>query len=133
MNQTPSSFLRVILLMLTLLATSLTQCTQNQQIPLQNNILKATEAQNFIEQTENLFLLDVRTPKEFLDKHLAGAINIPLDELTHRVDELPADQPILIYCRSGRRAKTALNDITKLRPELSTIYVLDDYPHYPGQ
>lgn len=133
MNQTPSSFLRVILLMLTLLATSLTQCTQNQQIPLQNNILKATEAQNFIEQTENLFLLDVRTPKEFLDKHLAGAINIPLDELTHRVDELPADQPILIYCRSGRRAKTALNDITKLRPELSTIYVLDDYPHYPEQ
>lgn len=119
--------------MLTLLATSLTQCTQNQQIPLQNNILKATEAQNFIEQTENLFLLDVRTPKEFLDKHLAGAINIPLDELTHRVDELPADQPILIYCRSGRRAKTALNDITKLRPELSTIYVLDDYPHYPEQ
>lgn len=133
MNQTPSSFLRVILLMLTLLATSLTQCTQNQQIPLQNNILKVTEAQNFIEQTENLFLLDVRTPKEFLDKHLAGAINIPLDELTHRVDELPADQPILIYCRSGRRAKTALNDITKLRPELSTIYVLDDYPHYPEQ
>lgn len=83
MNQTPSSFLRVILLMLTLLATSLTQCTQNQQIPLQNNILKATEAQNFIEQTENLFLLDVRTPKEFLDKHLAGAINIPLDDYPH--------------------------------------------------
>lgn len=52
-------------------------------------------------------LLDVRTPGEFASGHVAGALNIPVDELARRAAELPADKPVVIYCRSGRRSAVA--------------------------
>lgn len=44
-------------------------------------------------------LLDVRPQYEFESGHLKGAVNIPLDELTDRLDELPRDRKIIAYCR----------------------------------
>ncbi|KAF0864928.1 metalloregulator ArsR/SmtB family transcription factor [Pseudomonas sp. LD120] len=44
-------------------------------------------------------LLDVRSPEEFAQGHLPGAINIPLDELEQRLAELTADQELVAYCR----------------------------------
>lgn len=54
-------------------------------------------------------IIDVRTAQEFADEHLTGAINIPFDQIEQRRSELPRDksQPLLIYCRSGRRAEVA--------------------------
>jgi phage shock protein E len=52
-------------------------------------------------------LLDVRTPAEFEEGHIAGAVNIALQELPQRLSELPQDQPIVIYCRSGNRSAEA--------------------------
>ncbi len=53
-------------------------------------------------------LLDVRTPEEFRDRHLDGAVNIPVQELGGRVHELGAkDRPIVVYCRSGARSASA--------------------------
>ena len=49
-------------------------------------------------------LLDVRTPAEFQREHLDGAINIPLEELRGRLDELPRDRPLWIICGVGQRA-----------------------------
>lgn len=54
-------------------------------------------------------VVDVRTPEEYAEGHIPGAINIPLDTLG---DEQPAelpdlDQRIYVYCRSGRRSATA--------------------------
>ncbi len=54
-------------------------------------------------------LLDVRTPSEFDSGHIEGAVNIPLQELAARSDELPQDKPIVIYCRSGNRSAQAAN------------------------
>lgn len=53
-------------------------------------------------------LLDIRTPEEFADGHVPGAINIPLSELEARMSELPPDTPLIVYCRSGRRTQTAI-------------------------
>ena len=50
-------------------------------------------------QTESVVLLDVRPEDEFASGHLPGAINIPADELQHRLAELPPDQAIVAYCR----------------------------------
>jgi NADPH-dependent 2,4-dienoyl-CoA reductase/sulfur reductase-like enzyme/rhodanese-related sulfurtransferase len=50
------------------------------------------------------FLLDVRHPEELAIEHAPGAVNIPLDELRVRLDELPKDQEIHVICRSGQRA-----------------------------
>jgi NADPH-dependent 2,4-dienoyl-CoA reductase/sulfur reductase-like enzyme/rhodanese-related sulfurtransferase len=50
------------------------------------------------------FLLDVRHPQELAVEHAPGAVNIPLDELRERLDELPRDREIHVICRSGQRA-----------------------------
>ncbi|MBK8999874.1 MAG: rhodanese-like domain-containing protein [Myxococcales bacterium] len=53
-------------------------------------------------------LLDVRTPQEFADDHVIGALNVPVQELSSRLDELgPKERPIVIYCRSGARSANA--------------------------
>jgi rhodanese-related sulfurtransferase len=54
------------------------------------------------------FILDVRTPDEYAEGHVPGAVNIPFDALPGRLDELPATrEEIVVYCRSGRRAVIA--------------------------
>lgn len=58
-------------------------------------------------------LVDVRTPNEFKEGHIAGAVNIDLQQLSRRLDELPHDQPIVLYCRSGSRSATAANLLTQ--------------------
>jgi phage shock protein E len=53
-------------------------------------------------------LVDVRTPEEFAAGHIAGAINVPLQQLDARVNELqPKDGALVVYCRSGRRSAEA--------------------------
>jgi NADPH-dependent 2,4-dienoyl-CoA reductase/sulfur reductase-like enzyme/rhodanese-related sulfurtransferase len=49
-------------------------------------------------------VLDARTPAEFAVGRFEGAVNIPLDELRGRVEELPRDGEILVYCRQGHRS-----------------------------
>jgi len=53
-------------------------------------------------------VIDVRTPAEFASGHVPGARNIPHDEIEKRLAEIgPADAPVLLYCRSGRRSAIA--------------------------
>lgn len=47
----------------------------------------------------NALLLDVRLRAEFEAGHLRGAVNIPIEELSGRMDELPRDRQIIAYCR----------------------------------
>ena len=53
---------------------------------------------------ESGLLLDVRNPAELEIENVPGAVNIPLPELRSRLGELPRDQEILVFCRSGQRA-----------------------------
>ncbi len=59
---------------------------------------------------EGALLVDVRTPEEYAAGHLPGAVNIPLDQLPKRLEELgkPGEQTIVVYCRSGNRSGQAL-------------------------
>lgn len=52
-------------------------------------------------------LIDVRTPEEFSGGHIPGAVNISVESLPVRLDEVPADKPIVVYCRTGNRSATA--------------------------
>lgn len=54
------------------------------------------------------FLLDVRQPDEFEQSRIKGAVLIPLGDLPNRLDELPTDRPIVVYCRSGHRSARAV-------------------------
>lgn len=58
---------------------------------------------------EKTVLIDVRTPGEFEQGSVAGAINIPVDDITSRIQDLPADKeaPITVFCLSGGRSSHA--------------------------
>ncbi len=58
---------------------------------------------------EGLVVLDVRTPEEFAEGHLDGAIMIDFygADFTDRLAELDRDRPYLLYCRSGNRSSQA--------------------------
>ena len=62
-----------------------------------------------------LVVLDVRTPAEYAEGHVPGAINIPNGELAARVAELSdaKGRDIVVYCRSGVRAAQALDVLDK--------------------
>ena len=49
-------------------------------------------------------LLDVRTEAEFHRGHIDGAVNIPIDDLRSRLDEIPRQQTLLVYCLTGIRS-----------------------------
>lgn len=55
---------------------------------------------------DELTVLDVRQQREYQDGHVAGAINIPLHELVHRIDEVPTGV-VWVHCGSGYRASVA--------------------------
>ena len=57
---------------------------------------------------EGATLVDVRTPSEFVLRHLDGARNIPVGEIAQRTAEImPSDRPVVIYCASGARSALA--------------------------
>jgi rhodanese-related sulfurtransferase len=52
-------------------------------------------------------VVDVRTPAEYKDGHVKGAINLPLQTLGNNLNKLKKDQVIITCCRSGSRSGTA--------------------------
>lgn len=51
--------------------------------------------------------VDVRTPAEYKQGHIPGAINIPISDIKIRMQEIPNDKQVYVYCRSGHRAGKA--------------------------
>ena len=74
------------------------------------------EAMEIMEKESDYIILDVRTPAEFSEKHIPGAINVPNENIgSDEIAELPdKDQLILVYCRSGNRSKQASEKLVKL-------------------
>lgn len=57
----------------------------------------------------NKTIIDVRTPGEFMGGHVAGSVNIPLQELPTRFEEVKSlPQPIILCCASGNRSGQAM-------------------------
>ncbi|WP_045487476.1 FAD-dependent oxidoreductase [Vibrio harveyi] len=88
----------------------------NQAAFVANNIMKGDATAIHFDEIDNLsedqVLLDVRNPGElesvgFID----GAINIPVDQLRQRMNELPKDKEIVIYCQVGLRGNVAYRQL----------------------
>jgi rhodanese-related sulfurtransferase len=67
--------------------------------------ISAGELQQRLESEAAPFLLDVREPEELADGKIAGSVNIPMDEVEHRLDELPTDRDIVVICHVGKRSE----------------------------
>ena len=57
---------------------------------------------------QGALLLDVRTHAEFHEGHVPHALNVPVQELAARLNEVgPPSRPVVVYCRSGGRSAQA--------------------------
>lgn len=81
------------------------------------------DAFNLLQKRQDVYLLDVRTPQEYLQFRLANAHLIPIDQLTQRLGELPKDRPILVYCAVGSRSAQVFNYLA--RRGYQEVYNLD--------
>lgn len=78
-------------------------------LPASFNAIRAADLNALLAEEPDTLLVDVRTVDEFDEGHLAGAINIPLIELTDHLDLLPnLGQKMVVYCGSGHRSAMAM-------------------------
>jgi phage shock protein E len=69
--------------------------------------ISSAQARALIAKDKKVLLLDVRTPEEYRQAHLHGSVLIPLGELEGRIQEVPRDRPLLVYCAVGARSASA--------------------------
>ena len=95
-------------LILTLLLIAVTGCIGQdaEDVPLNFIDVNVSQAKEMIDSGE-FFLLDVRTQGEYNEGHINGSTLIPVELIESKLDEIPKDEKILVYCRSGRRSAQA--------------------------
>lgn len=70
--------------------------------------ITAEEAKERLESSDNILLLDVRTPEEYAGAHIPGSKSLPLDRLGSGISKIAdKDTEIIVYCLSGARAASA--------------------------
>lgn len=69
-------------------------------------------------------LVDVREIEEWIVGRIPGAVHIPLDELPERIDEIPADRPVVVVCASGIRSLFGAELLLEFG--YAEVYSLDD-------
>lgn len=95
------------------LMMSMPSFAQSQTNTVENN--NATEISQISEKAAGIWI-DVRSEEEFKAGHLENAINIPHDQIATQIASVTTnkDEPIHLYCRSGRRAESALQVLKEM-------------------
>ncbi|WP_038248030.1 rhodanese-like domain-containing protein [Ghiorsea bivora] len=89
-----------------LLSLFLSACDQGE--PQGYSIISVTDAYQLVkDQDKGTIFLDVRTPGEYQSGHVPHAKLIPVQTLANRLNEVPKDKKIVVYCESGVRATRA--------------------------
>jgi len=84
---------------------------------LDGNKFEEFNAATFNPDSSKYTIIDVRTEKEVKeDKIFANSINIPLEDLSSRISEIPTNKPILVNCASGYRSAAGSTIIKKYLP-----------------
>lgn len=85
--------------------------------------LSAADAARLLQQDQRVYLLDVRTPGEFMQIRIDGARLVPIDQVPRRLNELPKDRPILVYCAVGSRSSQVAGYLAQQGyPEVYNLY-----------
>ena len=96
-----------------LLSIVLFSCKTNESAS--EKAVNITEVQEILKSEPGLQVLDVRTPKEFADGHLAGAINMNIKDgdFEQQIQNLHKTKPVLVYCLAGVRSSEAAHLLAK--------------------
>lgn len=91
------------------LVLSITSC----QMANAQNELKATEFKQKMDKLNDELLLDVRTPEEYAEGHIANSMNIDWtgDAFDAGIAKLDKTKPVFVYCRSGKRSAAAASSM----------------------
>ena len=84
-----------------------TSLTSTAALILASEQITPLEYQNQFGDSSSHLLIDVRTPEEFASGHIQNAVNISVETLQARLDEVPRGTPVVVYCRSGNRSASA--------------------------
>jgi rhodanese-related sulfurtransferase len=66
-------------------------------------------------------LVDVRSGSEFASGHIPGAINIPMEEIEARHDDLDVNLPIILICQSGKRARMSASLLEPCQRQITVL------------
>ena len=71
------------------------------------------EAKERLSAAQNIVLLDVRTPEEYLESHIPKSKSLPLNQLKSKITKIVSDKnaEIIVYCLSGMRAASACSEL----------------------
>lgn len=80
---------------------------------------------NMLKENNNIKVIDVRTQDEYNFHHIQGAINIPLQDITTKIQNVVSNKNdvIIVYCEYGGRSRKALNKLKKMG--YTNVYNLD--------
>ena len=86
----------------------------NQEFQFTN--MKAVEAAKMLKENPKAIVLDIRTPAEFNEGHIPGAVNIDYkaDSFESELEKLDRDTTYVMHCRSGRRSANSFETFRKL-------------------
>jgi rhodanese-related sulfurtransferase len=89
--------------------------SQQTQTIIKKGSLNSSELQKLIENKNNDYLLiDVRSSSEYNSGYIPTAINIPVNMIENRIDEIPENKLIIVYCKVGGRAAKARKKLKEL-------------------
>ena len=101
---------KLFLVMITTFLGSLFGCSAG-------NAFKSVDVKHFARliAREELQLAHVRTPEEYAEGHIAGAVNIDVkgEGFDEQLSKLDPKRPVALYCRGGRRSKVAAERAVK--------------------
>lgn len=91
------------------------------------------ELKNMIKNNKKLLILDVRSVGEFRSGHIPKAKNIPVQEISSKVNtlDLYKDDEVVVYCASGGRSSSAANILAK--NGFNKVYDLGGMSNYKGK
>jgi rhodanese-related sulfurtransferase len=87
-----------------------------------NTTMTAPELHRRLAAGERFQLIDVRSPREYAEGHVPGAMNLPMDEAEARVDDMRPHDPVVLVCQSGKRASMTCD---LLKPHRGDLVVLE--------
>jgi rhodanese-related sulfurtransferase len=96
----------IFVFMILTLVSALSGCVAQPPEKAQYIDTSVQQAKEMIDKGD-VFILDVRTQEEYNAGHIRNSTLIPVQDLSKRLNEVPRDRDILVYCRTGGRSTAA--------------------------
>ncbi len=93
--------------------------------------ISAEDAKKAMEEDSTVILLDVRSQEEYEKKHIPNAVNLPIDSINQKANEIIQDKgtKVIVYCQKGNMSKKASKMLYKLG--YKNIYNLGGIENWP--